>query len=103
MILNFWEALESIELQSVLFSIYPENMHHLIKVKFRCSDLRDYLKNGYKFCSQCYFIVKTTERKCRNCGKMFRTRVRRNSGKNIRFFSEPKNKIHFFNLGDDRF
>lgn len=59
---------------------YPDVNIRLIKFKPSNRYLGDYYRNGYGYCTFDRFVIKTDERACRICGRMFRrSTVNRNN------------------------
>lgn len=51
---------------------YPEYTIGLFKIRPSNRYLGDYYRDGYGYCTFDRFVIKTDERACRICGRMFR-------------------------------
>jgi len=70
--------------------VYPEIGIMSLKIKPSNRYLGDYYNRGYGYCTFDKFVIKTDERACRLCGRMFR---RGTVNKNRRWvYSQPKSE-----------
>lgn len=70
-----------------------------IKVKWSRNQTGDLYRDGYKYCSNCEYMIKTLVYFCKVCGRKFRFNK---LGKKSKPFTESKNKPVTFYLNGDK-
>lgn len=83
------------ELDNLLSSLFPRSS---FKTSFSRNQYGRLLKEGWKYCSNCNYVLKTPEGFCVVCGKKLRSTIREKTNV-VHKYAEPRTKAEILALG----